>query len=71
MPGDIGVHGARCINRARFPAMMIGYARVSSDEQNPNLQRDALTAAGCSVIYEDRITGTTFTRADLTGRLRP
>jgi hypothetical protein len=22
MPGDVGVHGARWINRARFPAMM-------------------------------------------------
>jgi DNA invertase Pin-like site-specific DNA recombinase len=44
--------------------MMIGYARVSSDDQNPDLQHDALTAAGCSAIYEDRITGTIFTRAE-------
>ena len=44
--------------------MMIGYARVSSDDQNPALQHDALKAAGCSVIYEDRITGTVFTRAE-------
>ncbi|WP_010165439.1 recombinase family protein [Sphingomonas sp. PAMC 26617] len=33
--------------------MKIGYARVSSDEQNLDLQRDALTAAGCIMIYED------------------
>ncbi|MBD8701883.1 recombinase family protein, partial [Sphingomonas sp. CFBP 13714] len=33
--------------------MKIGYARVSSGEQNLDLQRDALTAAGCGMIYED------------------
>ena len=33
--------------------MKIGYARVSSGEQNLDLQRDALTAAGCGMIHED------------------
>ena len=33
--------------------MKIGYARVSSGEQNLDLQRDALTVAGCGMIYED------------------
>ncbi len=31
----------------------MGYARVSSGEQNLDLQRDALSAAGCSMIHED------------------
>lgn len=34
--------------------MFIGYARVSTDDQNLDLQRDALTAAGCESVYEDR-----------------
>ncbi len=31
----------------------IGYARVSTDDQNLDLQRDALRQAGCSTIYEE------------------
>ena len=34
--------------------MLIGYARVSTDDQNLNLQKDALTRAGCERILEDR-----------------
>ena len=33
--------------------MKIGYARVSSGEQNLDLQRDALIVAGCGMIHED------------------
>jgi DNA invertase Pin-like site-specific DNA recombinase len=38
-------------------AMLIGYARVSTDDQNLDLQRDALLAADCQRIYEDRMNG--------------
>jgi len=37
--------------------MRIGYARVSSDDQNLDLQRDALNKAGCERIYEEKQSG--------------
>src|SRR5215204_3584516 len=37
----------------------IGYARVSTTDQDLTLQREALTAAGCTVIREEKGTGTT------------
>ena len=32
---------------------LIGYARVSSDDQNIDMQIDALERAGCEIIYKD------------------
>ncbi|MDS1136716.1 recombinase family protein [Nitratireductor indicus] len=49
---------------------MIGYARVSTSEQNPDLQRAALQAAGCSNIFTDQgISGADFERPGLTAAL--
>jgi DNA invertase Pin-like site-specific DNA recombinase len=45
--------------------MKIGYARVSSDDQNLDMQRDALHRAGCERIYEETASGGKIDRAEL------
>ena len=45
--------------------MLIGYARVSKQEQNLSLQRDALKNTGCERIFTDKVTGATTSRSGL------
>src|SRR5215210_9433347 len=49
--------------------MLIGYARVSTDEQNLDSQLDALKQANCEQIYTDRVSGTKAERKGLTEAL--
>ncbi|RUO81005.1 recombinase [Idiomarina tyrosinivorans] len=48
----------------------IGYARVSTDDQNLHLQRDALEKAGCQVIYENKTSGKNTERPELEACLK-
>ena len=43
----------------------IGYARVSTDDQNLDLQRDALVRSGCAAIYEETASGKSAQRVEL------
>lgn len=47
--------------------MKIGYARVSTTDQNPALQEQALKRAGCRQVFVDKgQSGASFTRPELT-----
>jgi predicted site-specific integrase-resolvase len=45
--------------------MLIGYARVSTVDQNLALQRDALTEAGCQKIFTEQMSGAVTDRPAL------
>lgn len=44
---------------------LLGYARVSTSEQNADLQEDALSAAGCFRVWTDTASGARSDRPEL------
>lgn len=49
--------------------MFVGYARVSTQDQTPALQIDALTAAGCERVFTEKASGAQRDRPELTAAL--
>ena len=45
--------------------MLVGYARISTQDQNLNLQNDALQKAGCDKIFQDIASGAKSERQGL------
>lgn len=50
--------------------MRVGYARVSTADQDLQLQRDALAAAGADLVYEDTASGASRKRPELAAALQ-
>ena len=50
--------------------MIIGYARVSTQDQNSEFQVDALEKAGCEQIFQEKVTGKLRERPELSQCLR-
>ena len=49
--------------------MLVGYARVSTQDQNPSLQTDALKEAGCEKIFTEKASGAQRDRPELKAAL--
>jgi DNA invertase Pin-like site-specific DNA recombinase len=59
------------VSRKPAPATgrLVGYARVSTQDQTTALQLDALRSAGCSEIHQDRVSGSVVRRPGLDAAL--
>jgi DNA invertase Pin-like site-specific DNA recombinase len=49
--------------------MLVGYARVSTHDQNMDLQTDALTVAGCDRLFIEKASGAQRDRPELQAAL--
>ena len=59
----------RIVHRSAIGTLLVGYARVSTAEQNPERQIRALKERGCGRIFTDRCSGRTASRPQLEAAL--
>ena len=50
--------------------MLVGYARVSTQDQKSELQHDALTGAGCEKVFTEKRSGAKADRPELIAAMR-
>jgi len=55
--------------KEREAFMLVGYARVSTQDQKPELQLDALNGAGCEKVFEEKASGAQRERPQLQAAL--
>src|SRR3954468_9187069 len=58
------------LQKTATPGRLIGYARVSTEEQGTDPQRDELRAAGCATVLEEHASGADRSRPVLARLLR-
>jgi DNA invertase Pin-like site-specific DNA recombinase len=56
--------------KGKTKAMNIGYTRVSTENQTPDLPLDTLKKAGCERIFIEKTTGVHVKRTELTRCLK-
>lgn len=60
---------SRSSKKSGTPGLPIGYARVSTDDQNLTLQLDALKKDGCTRMFTDKVGGARLDRPGLNDAL--
>ncbi|MGO9370652.1 MAG: recombinase family protein [Syntrophobacteraceae bacterium] len=65
MSADVISTAYQCHKSGTKQGMKIGYARVSTEDQNPDLQLTALKRPGCGKIFTDKATGANVKRPAL------
>jgi DNA invertase Pin-like site-specific DNA recombinase len=66
MKSNVKLAGAACLCSIERVENLVGYARVSTADQDPALQHDALQKAGCHKIFTDCVSGSKHERPELT-----